>query len=453
MNVTTTINKKLYRGDTVEWTLKFKNKDIDINEFYTIETKTYTVGDNNSVLNDISSVIQGKEHSFKLFNDNPFDGSNVVLNFLDDSITENKRNWNYGDRVDINKEIGDEIEYSIVKTGYVHKGSIKNYVISSKYKNLPIIGEGIQFTDDDLIEKNINIITLQNYDGGNMDSYLFRRNGEEITDEIIINGNNVSFTCKLNDTVSFEFQRGEKSFDEYVIINETMYKNGTTGKTFDFETLNDEFVIKVNHKEISDITEIGYGYGGDRNILLRFEKPSVNDGVNIKSNINDVDFESGYYESDDRWYIIFTPNITNKDKNYKLTFTKKYYNTYIWSFVQKHAIEGTISWNPKDVLALSTDEWIQITPAEGTLTPKYEILNVKDVITGKNMTDIFTEILNQKTGELNTILTPSSLIGDYVIDMRVTGVSNDTYIKPSGIPPIDKSFKLSIVKPGPLPTS
>lgn len=246
MYVIKKIDKKLHRGDTVVWTLKFKDKNIDINEFYKFEKINYTVGDNDAILNDISKVIKGKEHLFKLFNDNPFDGGNVVLNFLDDSITGNERNWNYGDRVDVNKEIGDEIEYTIMKTGYVHKGSIKNYVISSKYKDLPIIGEGIQFTDDDLIEKKMTVITLQNYDGGNMDSYLFRRNGEEIIDEITINDNNisfvcknVSFACKLNDTVSFELRRGNKSYDEHIIINETMYENGTTGKTFDFETLNE----------------------------------------------------------------------------------------------------------------------------------------------------------------------------------------------------------------------
>ena len=70
-------------------------------------------------------------------------------------------------------------------------------------------------------------------------------------------------------------------------------------------------MIKVNNKKISDITEIGYGYSGDRNILLQFEKPSVNDGVSIKSNINDVDFESGHYISFNIWNVLETINKMN----------------------------------------------------------------------------------------------------------------------------------------------
>jgi len=447
MYVIKKIDKKLHRGDTVVWTLKFKDKNIDINEFYKFEKINYTVGDNDVILNDISKVIKGKGHLFKLFNDNPFDGGNVVLNFLDDSITGNERNWNYGDRVDVNKEIGDEIEYTIMKTGYVHKGSIKNYVISSKYKDLPIIGEGIQFTDDDLIEKKMTVITLQNYDGGNMDSYLIRRNGEEIIDEITINDNNVSFACKLNDTVSFELRRGNKSYDEHIIINETMYENGTTGKTFDFETLNEEFVIKVNNKKISDITEIGYGYSGDRNILLQFEKPNIKGSVEIISNINDIDFESGYYEDTDKWKIIFTPNTTSKDKNYKLTFTANYYKPYVWSFVQKHAIEGTLTWSPQDLTYDTTNTstvmtGVQITEAIGTLTPYYEILEAK--LSSIDATSYFQSALNNNTGYLSLGKLLFKVTGKYKITMQVTGQSNKTYIKPSTYPPIQKSFYITV---------
>ena len=454
MNITKIIEKKLHKEDKVTWHLSFKGGD----EFYKMEPRLFVVNGKNAVLSN-TDKIKGNEHLFKLFNINPFDGD-VELNFLDEKINKNEKVWNYGDKVDKNKNIGDDIEYTVIKAGYIHKGSIKNYIISSKYKDLPIIGEEIIFTDDDLVEKNIAIIKLKNYDGGNMDKYIFRRNGEDITNNITIYNSTVSFMCKLNDTISVEFKRGNKLYDEHFNIEKKIYESGETKKEFDFESLNEDFEIMVNEEKIKNVTEIGYGYSGRNNVILRFEKPITKDGVKIVSNINDIDFDSGYYETDDMWKIIFTPNITSKDKNYKLTFTKKYYNTYIWSFAQKHAIEGTISWNPKDVSALSTDKQIQITPAEGTLTPKYEILNVTDEDgnpmtdeDGNLMTDTFTEILNQNTGELNTVLTSSSLVGDYVIDMRVIGESNNIYIKPSGFPPIDKSFKLSIVKPGLLPTS
>lgn len=210
-------------------------------------------------------------------------------------------------------------------------------------------------------------------------------------------------------------------------------------------------MIKVNNKKISDITEIGYGYSGDSNILLQFEKPSVNDDVSIKSNINDVDFESGHYISFNIWNVQFTPNTTSKDKNYKLTFTANYYKPYVWSFVQKHAIEGTLAWSPQDLTYDTTNTstvmtGVQITEAIGTLTPYYEILEAKlsSIDATIDATSDFQSALNNNTGYLSLGKLLFKATGKYKITMQVTGQSNKTYIKLSTYPPIQKSFYITV---------
>jgi len=442
MRIIKKTDSKVRKGYKVNWKPVFKGGD----EFYETEKVSYVVGGkNNSILTD-TSIIKGKPHSFKLFGTSPFDGK-VVLKFLDNTFTENEREWKYGDKVDINKGIGDEIEYSLTKMGYAHTDKIENYIISSKYKDGFIIKEKFEFTDTDLVLKDIYVISFQNYDGGVKDSYVFKIGDKDVTGDIKNDGNAIILSCKLKDTITFSATRNGKNLETPIVITITddVYNKGKTEKTFDFKSLNGDFKIKCNNENINGVKNIGYGYNGNNNVLLQFENPNSKDGVKITSDNKDVDLESGYYTgSDDKWIISFTVNTTGKDKNYNLTFTSDYYKTYVWSFVQKCAVEGSLSWKPYNLTYdTSTPTGIKIPDTEGNLTPYYEILEARCGLT--DMTSDLQSVLDNDTGFWNLQKVNFPIKGKFKITMRITGESNSECIKPDNFQPIVDSFYLTVI--------
>lgn len=441
--------RNLHKGDEIKWVLKYTHNQTDYTYYKDVE-KTISVGGSDITIETDPSTIKGEKHKFKLFEKDPFNGG-VVLNFLGKEITKNEEEFIYGDRVDMSKDVNEDIIWTAKKTGYSVSGSFKNYVITSNKRDKPIIANELIFNNDDLVAQNIKVMTLNNYDGGNMDSYQFKLNDNSSI--VVVTKNEIHITCKLKDKITFIAQRGKNKYEKDIIITENMIKTKDTGESFDFEILNMDFEIHVDGKPIKSVTEIGYGYDiNDRQHLIEYISPSVKNVVEIKSNINDLDL-SGYYDigdDDSSGVISFISNETTEDKHYVLTFSAPYYKDYEWTFIQRHAELGNISWEPKtinyDKFSSDATGIIQITEATGTLTPEYEVLNVRyDSSPDQDAynTSLFKSMLNKVNGSF-TIGGNDIKTGEYTIRMKVVGKANNIYKRPSNGYTIQRTFVINI---------